>query len=300
MNALTKHETVAEIVQVYEQARADIVAGFALIADAEKRLSATFNHTEYGHDIHIRDRWRGYANVCFSAPADTLEMLKRDIWARIVDRLEIQRIASVKRWKEIEAQIENGGHWECPKCHAVSQGAIAGHNAGACNKCWVDRVPVPLPEITVENVMRWGQAQRAAIPELLREAVREVFDFLRPPHSHYKTNTEFEVGKRVIIEYAVERDFRGRRYALNYHRDQFFTALDNVLHALDGKGVPKTPRPAIHTALRDSENGRGETTYYRFKAFRKGTLHLEFTRMDLIRRLNQIAGGKRLRPTEAA
>lgn len=299
MNGLTKHQTVTEIVQIYEQARADIVAGFALIADAEQRLSATFSHTEYGSDIHIRDRWRGHANIRFDAPADTLEMLKRDIWARIVDRLEIQRIASVKRWKEIEAQIENGGHWECPRCRKVSQGPVTGHTVGRCRDCHVDQVAVPLPEITVDNVMRWGQAQRAALPELLKEAVREVFDFLRPPGSPYKTNTEFEVGRRVIIEYGVELGFHGR-FTLNYHRDQFFTALDNVLHALDGKGVPKTPRPALYAALRDSEGGRGETPYYRFKAFRKGTLHLEFTRMDLIKRLNEIAGGKRLRGSEAA
>ena len=37
----------------------------------------------------------------------------------------------------------------------------------------------------------------------IEEAVHEVFEFLRPRNSRYKTNTEFEIGKRVIL-IAVE------------------------------------------------------------------------------------------------
>jgi len=43
------------------------------------------------------------------------------------------------------------------------------------------------------------------------------------------------------------------------------------------------------------EDGIGETDYFAFRCFKNGNLHLIFKRPDLVRRLNQIAGGKRLR-----
>lgn len=259
---LTQHETVSEIVRTYEQACADIESAFAQVAGALKTLNDTFGHTGHGSDIHIRDRWRGYSNVRFDNPADSIEMLKRDVWRCVVDRLDIRRLCSVARWKEIEAQLESG------------EG---------------------LPDLTVENVMRWGQAQHRAIPAMVEEAVREVFDFLRPPGSSYKTNTEFEIGKRVIVEYAVERRC-GPGFMLCYRREQHIIALENVMQVLDGRGaVNKHHRSELFAALRDAPDGRGRTTYYKFRAFKKGTLHLEFTRPDLVKRLNEIAGGKSLR-----
>jgi len=36
----------------------------------------------------------------------------------------------------------------------------------------------------------------------IEEAVQEVFEYLRPRNSKYETNTEFEIGKRVILSWA--------------------------------------------------------------------------------------------------
>lgn len=263
---LTQHETVTQIVRTYEEARADIESAFGQVSAAVKRLNDTFSHSEHAGDIFIRDRWRGHANVSFDEPGDVLEMLKRDVWRCIVDRLEIQRVCSIARWTEITRQLESG------------EG---------------------LPELTVDNVMRWGQAQHRAIPEMIEEAVREVFDLLRPPGSTYKTNTEYEIGKRVILERAVEAGWgRNGGFMLCYRKEQHIIALENVMQALDGRGfVNKNNRSELYQALRDAPNGRGRTTYYKFRAFKKGTLHLEFTRPELVKRLNAIAGGKRLRAT---
>jgi hypothetical protein len=54
------------------------------------------------------------------------------------------------------------------------------------------------------------------------------------------------------------------------------------------------------SATRKDGDGRGETTYFRFRCFKRGTLHIAFKRMDLVDELNRIAGGKNLRgPTRA-
>ncbi len=33
----------------------------------------------------------------------------------------------------------------------------------------------------------------------IEEAVKQVLEFMRPRNSHYKTNSEFEIDKRVIV-----------------------------------------------------------------------------------------------------
>jgi len=40
----------------------------------------------------------------------------------------------------------------------------------------------------------------------------------------------------------------------------------------------------------NTSNGTGETEYFKFKACKNGNLHLEFKRMDLVSKLNQLAG----------
>lgn len=42
--------------------------------------------------------------------------------------------------------------------------------------------------------------------------------------------------------------------------------------------------------------GADETAYFRFRCFKNGNLHIEFKRLDLVARLNQVAGGARLKP----
>jgi hypothetical protein len=72
-----------------------------------------------------------------------------------------------------------------------------------------------------------------------------------------------------------------------------------VFTALDGKGM--IAKGSWQSKLADAINttpvsvGRGETDYFRFKCYRNRNLHLEFKRPDLVERLNQMAGGMRLR-----
>jgi len=68
--------------------------------------------------------------------------------------------------------------------------------------------------------------------------------------------------------------------------------IDKVFYALDGKGIP----PGYNTPLVDAINntptsvGHGETEYFKFKCYQNNNLHLNFKRMDLVKKLNRIAG----------
>lgn len=91
------------------------------------------------------------------------------------------------------------------------------------------------------------------------------------------------------------------KWHLHYRRNAEATALEKVFLALDGKGmVTRTHHSDLYQAIVEcGEDGIGETDYFAFRCFKNGNLHLTFKRPDLVRRLNQIAGGKRLRGERA-
>jgi hypothetical protein len=62
-----------------------------------------------------------------------------------------------------------------------------------------------LPDITMDNLMGWLQSLGGQARQFLKEAIVEVFEFLRPPSLRYKTNSGFNVGRRVILANRVEK-----------------------------------------------------------------------------------------------
>src|SRR5438874_1244611 len=82
---------------------------------------------------------------------------------------------------------------------------------------------------------------------------------------------------------------------MDHYREQHIRAIDNVFHALDGNGTIKTHRGPLIDAIEAAKDGTGETDYFRFRCFRNRNLHLEFRRLDLVAKLNAVAGGMRLR-----
>jgi len=70
---------------------------------------------------------------------------------------------------------------------------------------------------------------------------------------------------------------------------------------MDGKGPIKYPgdmTTQIQATIQDKKD-TCETEYFKCKWYMKGTLHLEFKRMDLVEKLNKMVGGNRLRKEAA-
>jgi hypothetical protein len=259
-DAITKRLTITEAVAVYERATAQIREGFRLVAEAEKLLNETFTMDHFG-SIHVS----GYSGrVNFDDPSENLLRVRHDVWSAIIDRLEVRRMMSVARAKELSRQLEK-------------------HE---------------LPEITLQSASELLHGFQSNLSTMLEEAVEEVFNWLRPRASKYKTNSEYEVPRKVVLTSVVEPWNKiWSSWRVNYHREAELTALENVFSALDGNGqITKTHYSAISNAIRaEGFDGVGETPYFRFKTYKNGNMHLEFRRLDLLARFNAIAGGRRLR-----
>ena len=192
-----------------------------------------------------------------------MAQVKLDAWRVLMERLELRKLLSIARREELDKQLSDGKG---------------------------------LPDITLENV--WGMFESAVsnVDRYMEEAVLEVFEFLRPPSSKFKTNSEFEVGKRVVLKWYVEPNYSKTGFNARYSYDARITALDNAFLRLDGKGIVSTYHGPTHDALKGAgRDGVCETDYFKLRCCLNGNLHLEFKRPDLVQRLNAIAGGARLR-----
>ena len=278
MNTLTQRSTVRQLVAAFASAEADVRAAFGAIVAAEERVNVSFS---MGDATEGRGAFRVDAGKEFSSqfrdPDHAIDLMARKAWRAIVERLEIRRIMTPSRWEAMEERLTRGD----------------------------------LPPITEAAVLAFVEEHAASIPEMATEAVGEVYEWLRrcadPAYSgEYKTNdkhSRLEVGATIILPGMVEKSGRHKgRFEVRDRMEPRLTALENVFTALDGTGmVSRGYYSALQTAIHAVESGgRGETPLFRFRACGNGNLHLEFRRLDLLRRFNQMAGGMRLKPAAAA
>lgn len=255
---LAKRETLNTMIGAYRLATSQVQEAYAILESAQTTLRSVFLDAP-GYRFNVNER--NTTDVGKKASDEVNARIKKDAWAVIVERMELRRMLSIQRRTELDSQIEKG----------------------------------ELPELTDENVMALFETSAANVNTYLEEAVKEVFDFLRPPHSSFKTNTEYELGKRVILSWMVEKGWSRGKFRVNYHREKYLTALDNVFHMIDGEGPVKSYHGPLYDAITDSPDGTGATEYFKFRSCMNGNLHLEFLKPALVAKLNAIAGGNRLR-----
>ena len=259
-------QSARAIVRAYQAACHVVARSFGDLVEAERTLNIALTASQEVGSYDTRsvsipgsDCHHGHA---FEAPDKAITRLRRATWGALLVRLEVQCFTSPQRWREIEKQVEDDD----------------------------------LPEITDESVAEFVQGLIDQRADLLTEAVASTFNFLRAHRDDYKTNNLVEVGEKVVLTWMVESSFgsrSGRR--IRYGVDVDLLAMERVFAMLDGKGeISKSHYSELRTAI--EENVVGETTWCRYRAFKNGNLHLTFRRRDLVKRLNAIAGGKRLRP----
>lgn len=268
-DTLALRTTIGDIVRAYETTCADARLALDIIAKAEARIQHVLSNGDSVRSVRLHGRYNHHSITDDYAIDDVLDNLRRDAWAVIVERLQIRKTLSVARARELSDQLEKG----------------------------------ELPELTEENVGAFARGYLARVDDMMTEAIVEVFERLRPRENtranEYKTNTQFEVGERVILTGMVGPGYGNQRWRVAFcdsARNEL-TALENVFRMLDNAGTPAGYYADIINAINAApDDGRGATTYFVFRCCRNGNLHLRFNRLDLLARFNRIAGGMRLRP----
>lgn len=264
--SIARRATVEELVRTYAEAERAILAGCAAVSGAVDQLNERLGALNIWSGARFGNT--GHSRFDFADPSDQIVDLRRQIWRALVERLEVRRMMSVARAKKLDE--------------------------------WLAKVD---EEITVDNVMGLFEVTARDLPDMLTEAVEEVYNWLRPWNSRHETNTQYEVGERVVLTGALDTwwiSLKGAPHVSSYRID-YVRALENVFSALDGKGqISKTYYGELGDAIAAATSGKGQTTYFEFKWFKNGNLHLKMRRMDLVDKFNKIAGGQRLKHDNTA
>jgi hypothetical protein len=264
---LAQRSTVRELVATLNQTEDVVRRTFAEIHEAETQCNALFV-LGGSKTMRIDPSYGGHSGADWQDPDRVIERLRRTAWGCIVERLELGRVLSSASWNELQQEIEKG----------------------------------PIQPVNEQTVNEFVQRFTGNLRGLFEAKVTEVFDWLRPRHARneqpYKTNVKNALealGPKIIISGVVEEGYGRTRYRVRHWQSQHLAALESVFRTLDGQGYgTNTYYGELHDAINNSD-GTSETTYFRFRVFQNGNMHLSFRRLDLLAKLNSIAGGKNLR-----
>ena len=109
----------------------------------------------------------------------------------------------------------------------------------------------------------------------------------------WKTNDAFKVGKKVILPvncgYGHPWMSNGR-WELDYSAEKYLRDFDLVMNYFDG-GNPNyvSITDALKAAFLQWENNNIDSTYFKISVYKKGTIHLTFKDMNILRRFNVVA-----------
>ena len=248
--------TVQEIIKVYDTEMNRIREAYATLEDAGKKMTLAFGKVTTFSDMSA------FPSRSYSNPLKEVEReLKYCCWKNVIARLGIRKIMSNRRRKSFDEMLEKKDN---------------------------------LPDITADSVVAMCMALYDNINEFAVESIQEVYQYLHASPGwglQYKTNQKnaFEdLGYKVIKSGVISNTYGGG-FEVNYYQRDDITQVDRVFHNLDGKPLPDDPYwgPLV-TAIGES-HGSGETNYFRFNVYQNGNLHLEFKRMDLVKKFNLIA-----------
>jgi hypothetical protein len=247
-------ETASSLIEAYDRNMQRTIAGYDLLIQVDVEKSQLFGGPGLAthHSLFQSDKEKALQNLRVSA------------WRAIVNNLGLYKVMSLKRTRTFDENCEEG----------------------------------KLPEINTENVHGFLEDVLGNAHEIAIESVREIYAWLRPGakrHDPYKTNQKnarWKLGKKIILRSILDIHFGGRFWVSVYQTD-YLRQLDRIMHLLDGAGIPdgyQSPLiDAINTITLPEQ--AGETTYFSFRCFQNGNLHLTFKRLDLVERLNATAGG---------
>ena len=255
-NDLVKYENVMSMVNKYKDAVKLVTAGYGALLKAQENMKAL---TDYPHVTP--DSYR-YGRLDERDLVDVLNRMKKDAWEGIFRKTQAQNFMTTSRYESFQKDLEE---------------------------------PEKLPDITCESIRAFIENLRNSAPDMLLDFIKETFDWLKPggwSMKDYKTNqkSKYELDRKVIKPLMVHFWSGGAK--INYHRTSNMKALDNAFSLLDGKGLTKPgvdSQAKIEMAAADGHT-QTETDYFIFKWFKNQNMHIEFKRLDLLAKMNQIAG----------
>lgn len=245
-------KTPAELANCYERVTKKIDEAYDLLIEARELYKQTYDDNTF--DPVSRNNWGTE-----DAHRDVIKDLNKRSWRRIIDLMQVKKLASNKRWKEIQDRLYGDGD---------------------------------MPNISENEIIRMYQSFVDNANIIFAESVKEVWDYLRPGKSKfdtYKTNNPNRICKKVILT-GVLRHLWDGKLTINHYYEKEIINVDKVFHALDSNTANYLDggyRSELIDAINENPE-QGETQYFSWRGYHNGNLHLTIKRMDLVDEMAKI------------
>lgn len=151
---------------------------------------------------------------------------------------------------------------------------------------------------TMRNIYHMFDIVVGTRGQQMDKAILEVFERLTKHHDDnryhvpgWKSNSHFLITQKFILPYMCQADkwHTGNKIQLNY--GHYFELIEDFVKALcylTGDNHDNFDNLSPHIRTTHAEYGEAfEWSYFRVRAFKKGTMHFEFLNKDLWGKLNQ-------------
>ncbi|RSK45485.1 class I SAM-dependent methyltransferase [Hymenobacter rigui] len=252
-NAVATRDVIGNMAAEYEGLKAQYAA-YLQAREGMKFYAKSLLRSEYQDVLKLAEASleRGSLRTSYNNFADEMN---QQIWGLVLDKVNIQKLMTADVRRNFAAFSKAQGYQEFT------------HEAVA-----------ELVALVLDN--------RETIME---QAVESVFDTFTKYHKENRlhvegwvTNSQWKVNRKVILPYAVEENYSGKGFRVNWNRRDDYADIDRVMCYLAGEDYDACV--GIDTALdrygNQNANPNGVwTVYSRFfeiRAFKKGTVHLIF------------------------
>ena len=288
-------DNIGNIVKRYNQDKETVTNQIVDFYKNYKKVSKYLTLAVIGEDIqrhsqNVKEEAGDLTNIMKNKLNYFSTKLKRDYWLEAMQLKEVSEKLTSKKKQELSSELNK-----------------------YCNMDFTENNI----KIFIENLM-------ANYPKMIEEAIDEMFDKFtqyafrdgRNQNNEYskniymfngwKTNTAFKVNKKIILPFSAE--YGNRLYS---DKQNFLNDIDMVFNYFDDKGIEnslleyteptgyKTNISTTNTAEIVAGNlalgitKNIKTRYFTITFYLKGTIHLVFNDLDMLRRFNIFVGKKR-------
>jgi hypothetical protein len=141
------------------------------------------------------------------------------------------------------------------------------------------------PEFTVDNIRSIFLTLHQDADAMFKRGIVNTFKRFSPEH---KTNKRepFKIGKRCVLSYVFSNSWQGYPQVREYSNGMI-NDIDRVFRVLDGKKhTERALESAINGAMKAGETYEDE--YFKVRGFKNGNGHIDFKRLDLVDKVNDI------------
>ena len=288
-------DNIGNIVKRYNQDKETVTNQIMDFYKNYKKVSKYLTLAVIGEDIqrhsqNVKQDTNELTEIMKNKLNHFIAKLKRDYWLEAMQLKEISEKLTSKKKQELSSELNK-----------------------YCNMDFTENNI----KIFIENLM-------ANYPKMIEEAIDEMFDKFtqyafrdgRNQNNEYskniymfngwKTNTAFKVNKKIILPFSAE--YGNRLYS---DKQNFLNDIDMVFNYFDDKGIEnslleyteptgyKTNISTTNTAeivagnLALGVTKNIQTRYFTITFYLKGTVHLVFNDLEMLRRFNIYVGKKR-------